>query len=164
MTILTYLDTHRDALWFTVGFGLLAVEAGVLGFSSGMLLFTGMGAVITGLMITSGLLSGATVPAIAWFSIISLGLAAAFWKWFLRFQKRPSSPPREVSDLIGLRFILQQDISPLESGVERYSGIDWKVVPDPAHAVGIITRGTPVEVVSLDAGIFRVRPVVENPD
>ncbi|MBF0141826.1 MAG: hypothetical protein HQL74_16330, partial [Magnetococcales bacterium] len=44
--------------------------------------------------------------------------------------------------------------------VERYSGIDWKVVPDPAHAVGIITRGTPVEVVSLDAGVFRVHPVV----
>ena len=87
MTILTYLDTHRDALWFTIGFGLLAVEAGVLGFSSGMLLFAGMGAVVTGLMITSGLLSGATVPAIAWFSILSLGLAAAFWKWFLRFQK-----------------------------------------------------------------------------
>ncbi|MBF8273974.1 MAG: ybbJ [Magnetococcales bacterium] len=159
MHIVAYLDSHRDALWFAIGFGLLALEAGVFGFTSGILLFTGMGGVLTGLLILTGVLSGATTPAIATFSISSLILATVFWGWFRRLQKKPSAPPPPVSDIVGLSFILKQDISPLESGLERYSGIDWKVVPDPSVETPAILRGTRVEVVSLDAGVLRIRPV-----
>ncbi|MBF0171821.1 MAG: hypothetical protein HQL83_00095 [Magnetococcales bacterium] len=159
MNLVAYFTDHRDALWFTLGFGLLALEAGIFGFASGVLLFTGMGAVVTGLMIYTGVLTGATIPAIASFAIVSMVLAWLFWNVFHRSQIGASAPPPPVSDLVGLRFTLKQDISLTQSTTERYSGIDWKVVVDPSAEPGIMRQGTQVEVVSLDAGIFRVRPV-----
>lgn len=158
--IIHYLDSHRDALWFSIGFALLALEAGVFGFASGVLLFTGLGALVTGLMITSGILSGTPTPAIASFAVTSLVLATLSWKWFRRRHHGPTRPPAPVSDIIGLRFTLKQDVSPLENGVERYSGIDWRVFPDPSQGSPVIPRGTQVEVVTLDAGILYVRPIV----
>ncbi|MBF0434443.1 MAG: NfeD family protein [Magnetococcales bacterium] len=159
-SIIHYLDSHRDALWFSIGFGLLALEAGVFGFSSGMLLFTGLAALVTGLLITVGLLSGAPTPAIALFAVTSLILAALFWKWFRRIHHGPTRPQAPVSDFVGLRFTLKQDVSLLENGVERYSGVDWRVLPDPSVGSRILPRGTQVEVSALDAGILYVRPLV----
>ncbi|MBF0108273.1 MAG: NfeD family protein [Magnetococcales bacterium] len=157
MDLVSYFDLHREAIWFTIGFTLLGIEAGVFGFATGMLLFAGIGAVGTGLLIFTGLLDGAPTPSMATFATISIIAALLFWKILIRV-KRPSVPPPPVSDLVGLRFLLRQDLSVGQSAMERYSGVDWTVVLDPASGVETIRRETMVEVVSLDAGILRVRP------
>ncbi|MBF0421994.1 MAG: NfeD family protein [Magnetococcales bacterium] len=159
LDVVNYLNHHRDALWYAIGFTLLALEAGVFGFAVGMFLFTGLGALATGLLIATGLLSGSATSAIATFAITSLVSATLLWKLFHRRQQTANAPPRQVSDIIGLRFVLQQDVGPETRTVERYSGVDWQVVPELAAGSATIPRGTLVEVVSLDAGIFRVRPV-----
>ncbi len=74
-------------------------------------------------------------------------------------QDKPASARKPSSDLIGLEFVVQQDISATQPGTHRYSGVDWKVELDRAAGTESIPAGQRVTVTSLDAGIFRVKPV-----
>ena len=70
-----------------------------------------------------------------------------------------SIPPRkQSSDLIGYEFVLQQDVTALQPGQHRYSGVDWKVELD-TDAGDQLNAGQRVVVTSVDAGIFRVKAV-----
>ena len=63
------------------------------------------------------------------------------------------------SDLIGLEFVLTQDISISTPGKTRYSGVDWRVeVSSEAENLASIAAGQRVVVVSVDVGVFRVKP------
>jgi len=52
--------------------------------------------------------------------------------------------------------VLQQDVTALQPGQHRYSGVDWKVELD-ADAGDQLNAGQRVVVTSVDAGIFRVK-------
>ena len=155
--MIEYFDTHQYAFWFTLGFGLLVLEALVFGFSSGVVLFTGIGALLTG-----GLLWGEVLPAgwlngIACFGICSGVSAAVLWKPLLKFQNFDLPEKDNSSDMIGHKFRLEQDVSLERPGTTRYSGVDWRVEIDPADECTEIAAGTRVVVASVDAGVFRVR-------
>jgi len=155
--MIEYFDTHQYAFWFTLGFGLLVLEALVFGFTSGVVLFTGIGALLTG-----GLLWGEVLPAswlngIACFGICSSLSAALLWKPLLKFQNFDVPEKDNSSDMVGHKFRLEQDISLTHPGSTRYSGVEWRVEIDTAAASDAIAAGTPVVVTSVDAGVFRVR-------
>ena len=155
--MIEYFDTHQYAFWFSLGFGLLVLEALVFGFTSGVVLFTGIGALLTG-----GLLWGQVLPAswlngIACFGICSGVSAALLWKPLLKFQNFDLPEKDNSSDMIGHRFRLEQDISPVQPGRTQYSGIEWRVEIDPADDAAGISAGSRVVVTSVDAGVFRVR-------
>jgi membrane protein implicated in regulation of membrane protease activity len=155
--MIEYFNSNQHALWFTLGFALLVVEALVFGFTSGVVLFTGIGALVTG-----GLLWGEMVPAswlngIACFGISSGVSAALLWKPLLRFQNFDVPEKDNSSDMIGHRFRLEQDVSLTQPGSTRYSGVDWRVEIDPDCDRDVLVAGTPVVVTSVDAGVFRVR-------
>jgi membrane protein implicated in regulation of membrane protease activity len=155
--MIEYFDAHQYAFWFTLGFALLVVEALVFGFTSGVVLFTGIGALITG-----GLLWGEVLPAswlygVACFGICSGASAALLWKPLLKFQNFDVPEKDNSSDMIGHKFRLEQDVSVARPGRTRYSGIDWRVEIDAADECNEITAGTRVVVTSVDAGVFRVR-------
>jgi hypothetical protein len=70
------------------------------------------------------------------------------------------TPRKDVSsDFTGLEFVLEQDITTLAPGSKRYSGVEWKVEIDKDAGVDNIPAGQRVVVVSVEVGLFRVKPV-----
>lgn len=156
------LNTNLYALWFSIGFALLTLEALAFGFSSGLLLFGGIGALLTGALLWAGLLPATWTASIACFSIASTASAVSLWKVMRRRRDDAGSAPRDTSsDLIGLRFRLQDPTGVGAPGSTRYSGIRWRVEIDETGGPERLEAGRLVEVVSVDAGVFRVRPVAE---
>ncbi len=155
--MIEYFDSNQYAFWFTLGFGLLVVEALVFGFTSGVVMFTGFGALITGGLLWSGVLPASWLYGIACFGISSGVTAALLWKPLLKFQNFDVPEKDNSSDMIGHKFRLEQDISLAQPGSTRYSGVDWRVEIDPDCDCETIAAGTRVAVSSVDAGVFRVR-------
>jgi len=156
--MIEYFNSNQHAFWFTLGFALLVVEALVFGFTSGVVLFTGIGALITGGLLWSEVLPASWLYGVACFGICSGVSAALLWKPLLKFQNFEVPEKDNSSDMIGHRFQLEQDISLAQPGSTRYSGINWRVEVDAANDCSEIAAGTRVVVTSVDAGVFRVRP------
>lgn len=155
-----YFNVHQEAFWFAAGFALLVLEALAFGFTSGVVLFAGIGALLTGLLLWAGLLPQGWGAGIGSFGLCSALSAALLWKPLLKLQNDKELPAHDLSsDFIGHEFRLEQAISHATPGKTRYSGIEWRVEIDESAGVDRIEAGSRVAVASLDAGVFRVRPV-----
>ena len=157
-----YLQENQHAFWFLVGFVLLAIEIGFLGLASGIVLFSGIGALVTGVMLWAGWLPDTWLAGIASFGISSFACAVILWKPLLRLQNYSTPAKDNSSDLIGREFRLQQTITATRHGSTQYSGIEWRVEIDGSTGAESIEAGERVVVASVDAGVFRVRPLNEN--
>lgn len=158
MFLIEYFNQHPDEFWFTLGFTLLAIEGIVLGFSFGVLLFAGIGALITGGMIHFEILSQDWQTGISSFGVASAMVTAILWMPFRRLQGSEPASKDNTSDLIGLQFRLEESISSRQPGSTRYSGVTWVVELDPASALQSLEAGTMVQVVSVDVARFVVKP------
>lgn len=157
--MIEYIQTHQSGFWIATGFILLAAEALVFGFSTIIFLFAGIGALATGLLMAAGILPETWIAGISSFGIATGIISVLLWKPMRRLQNDNVSSQSHSSDLIGYEFVLQDDISPMSTGSHRYSGVDWKIELDSSASVERISAGQRVVVVSVDAGIFRVKPV-----
>ena len=107
----------------------------------------------------TGLLNETWIAGISCFGI-STGIASVLlWKPLNKMQNNNVETKSQSSDLIGYEFVLQQDMSLMNTGHHRYSGVDWKVELDVSASVDNLSAGQRVAVVSVDAGIFRVKPI-----
>lgn len=154
--MIDYINTHMSGFWITLGFILLAAEVLLFGFTTIVFLFAGVGAVITGLLMTVGILPETWIAGVSGFGICTGVVSAILWKPLQDMQNRSVDAQKQSSDLVGYSFVLEQDITALQKGNHRYSGVDWKVEIDSEAGVDSISAGTRVKVTSLDAGIFRV--------
>jgi len=152
------IEQNLATAWFLLGFALLAVEIVAFGMASGILLFTGIGALITGGLLWFGVVPDTWLGSLAAFSVSTLTSAVLLWKPLKRMQARAAPTSDRASDLIGHTFRLEEGISLASPGTTRFSGIQWRVEIDAAAGVEGIEAGEQVEVVSVDAGLFRVRP------
>ena len=157
--MIEYIQTHQSGFWIAVGFGMLAAEVLLFGFTTIIFLFAGLGAVITGLLMASGLLPETWIAGISSLGICTGIASTLLWKPLKALQNNHTPAKQQSSDLIGFEFVVQQDISATRTGTHRYSGVDWKVELDGAAGVDNISAGQRVAVTSLDAGIFRVKPI-----
>lgn len=153
-----YFNSNPHTFWVTVGFLLLIIEVVALGFSSGVLLFSALGALVTGGLIWAGLLPGTWLAGTASFGVSSAVLAVLLWKPLLRLQNYQVPEKDNSSDLVGLRFMLTETVTRDQPGTTRYSGIEWRVEIHPSLGIDRIDAGTPVAVMSVDAGLFRIMP------
>jgi len=154
-----YINTHHAEFWIALGFLLLALEVLVMGFTTLFLFFMGLGALITGFLMTAGVLPTTWLAGIASFGICSGVAAALLWKTLHRLQGG-KTPKKDVSsDFTGLEFVLEQEITVTVSGVKRYSGVNWKVEIDKDAGVQSIPAGQRVVVSSVEVGLFRVKPI-----
>ncbi len=151
-----YINSHLAEFWITLGFVLLAVEALLLGFTTIVTLFAGLGALLTGLLMLVGLLPETWLAGIASCGISTGLLSAMLWKPLQRLQGSGPARKDSSSDLIGLQFTVDSAITRLKPGRTRYSGIDWKVEIDPESGIEEIAAGTRVTVTSVDVALFRV--------
>ncbi len=152
-----YIQSHQAGFWMALGFILLVVEVMVFGFSTIALFFAGLGAVTTGLLMQAEILPHTWIAGIACFGLSTGLYSVLLWKPLLRIQTNSIPQQKQSSDLIGLDFILEQDITTIQTGTTKYSGISWRVEIDQDADVEHINRGQRVVVSSVDAGIFRVK-------
>lgn len=157
--MLDYIQTHQAGFWIAFGFLLLALEVLVLGFTTIVMFFAGLGAVTTGVLMQAGLLPTGWISGVACFGISTGIYSILLWKPFQRIQANSTPQTTQTSDLIGYEFVLQQDISTTQPGNTKYSGINWQVEIEHDAGVNAIASGQRVTVTSLDAGIFRVKPI-----
>ncbi|MBL1259442.1 MAG: NfeD family protein [Thiotrichaceae bacterium] len=155
--MIDYLNDNIYSFWFAIGFLLLIIEALALGFSTGFILFVGLGALLTGGAIWLGVVPATWLSSIATFALSSVLISVLLWKPLRAIQRNSIAPKKDnSSDIIGLKFRLEREISTTAPGVTRYSGIEWQVVIDLASEQQSIAAGTSVVVVSVDAGTFWV--------
>lgn len=157
--IVDYINNHQGEFWIAVGFLLLAIELLLMGMTTGVLLFAGLGALTTGILMQAGVLPETWVVGIASLGISSGVITALLWKPLRRIQGSRAPRKDTSSDLVGLEFLLEQDITPTAPGAKRYSGIAWRVEIDPEAGVDRIPAGQRVAVSSVDVGVFRVKAV-----
>lgn len=161
--VLEYINQHHAEFWMAVGFFLLAIEVMFLGMATGMLLFIGLGALVTGLMMLAGLLPETWLIGFASMGLSSGVLTILLWKPLKRLQGSRIPTQDKSSDLIGHEFVLAQDVDILQPGSTRFSGVDWRVEIAPeAEGVTSISAGQRVTLVSVDVGVFRVKPATKD--
>ncbi len=155
--MIDYIQSHQSGFWIAVGFALLASEVLVFGFTTIIFLFAGIGAVITGLLMSAGVLNETWIAGVSCFGISTGIVSVLLWKPMSKLQDGNVPTQNQSSDLIGYEFVLQEDISLMSTGSHRYSGVDWKIELDSTADVDSLSAGQRVKVASVDAGIFRVK-------
>ena len=156
--IVDYINTHIAEFWIGIGFLLLALEILVLGFSTVIFMFAGIGALVTGLLVMVGILPETWIATVASVGILTGVTGVVLWKPFRAMQEGKQPAAGHSSDLIGLEFVLQGDVSKTAPGKHRYSGVDWNVELHRSVAQDTLSAGSTVSVAEVDAGVFRVKP------
>jgi len=161
--MIEYIQTHQPGFWITAGFVMLSAEVLLFGFTTIILLFGGLGALITGLLMMFGPLPETWIAGTACFGITTGIVSTLLWRPLKSMQDDSRmSPQQPSSDLIGYEFVLQQAVTSRQPGTYRYSGVDWKVEIDAGTGIDSLEAGRRVAVSSVDAGIFRVRPAAQG--
>lgn len=153
-----YINQHQDQFWFVVGFALLALEILVMGVGTGVVLFAGIGALITGLLFWLGVPAG-WITGIALFTVSTALSALLLWKPLKRLNRKPVDRRDRGSDFVGHTFYLETDVTLTAPGGTRFSGVDWKVEIARNAGVDRIASGTEVRVDEVEVGVLRVIPV-----
>ena len=133
-----------------LGLVLLAIEILVLGFSTFVMFFVGLAAVLTAGLIYLDMVPNNILGALLSVGVLTAVSAAVLWRPLKGMQSDVDVEPVQ-SDLIGMSFVLTDDVSEDSSSTYRYSGIDWKLI---SHKP--IKSGTEVTVVKADVGEFTI--------
>lgn len=151
-SIMDYFSQHHDQLLYTIAAISLLVELGVLGMS-GPLLFFALSCLITGVLVSLGLISGWEMEVLA-VGLLSITSAILLWKPFKNYQNSKEAP-NTSSDMIGRRLLVKTDIS-VDGGSVAYSGIEWQARL-AAGATDSISAGAHAEVVAVDGALLLVK-------
>lgn len=154
--IVDYIVAHQPEFWLVMGFALLAAEV-MTGFSVGVLLFAGLGALMTGILMSLGLLPETWVAGISSTGISTGVITALLWKPLKKLQGDHPIKKDNSSDLVGFEFVLENDIAKNNPGSTDYSGIRWRVDIDKDAGVDTIEAGQTVTVSSVEVGVFKVK-------
>jgi hypothetical protein len=157
--IADYIASHQSEFWLLLGFMLLVVEV-VTGFTTGVFLFAGLGALTSGALIGFGILPESWIAGLACTGISSGLITVILWRPLKKLQNNKPASKDDSSDLVGYEFTLQSELSKTQTGSISYSGINWKVEIDHKINIDNIAAGQRVKVSSVDVGLFRVIPVV----
>jgi len=155
--MIDYINSHMSGFWIAVGFVLLAAEVLVFGFTTIIFLFAGLGALAAGLMMSAGIIPETWIAGTASFGIATGVISTVLWKPLKAMQDKAAPSRKPTSDLVGLEFVLADDVSTTTVGHYRYSGIDWKVDLDSSSEATELVKGERVAVVSVDVGVLRVK-------
>jgi membrane protein implicated in regulation of membrane protease activity len=148
-----YLLSNLAQSFIVLGLILLAVEVLVLGFSTFVLIFVGIGTIAAGILMALSMVPETVFNAILVTAVISTLVAIVSWKPMKRMQNKVESN-QTTNDIIGYRFVLADELPLGQTVTHRYSGIDWKV-----RAKQPLEVGTEVQIVHMEVGILTVERV-----
>ena len=152
--MIDYFAEHQDYFFYAIAGICLLVELGLLGIS-GPLLFVALGSLITGILISVGLIHAFSI-AIVMLAGVSVASAALLWAPLKKLQNKEVGP--EVSsDMVGKVLSVTARITQTDGRV-AYSGVDWLARLDSAQSEPIETESR-VEVTSVDGTILIVKSI-----
>lgn len=146
-----FINQYLVQVLAVLGLALLAIEVLVLGLSTFILFFLGLGLLLTSALMWTGLISVSIVSAALSGAICTLVIGAMLWKPMRNMQNKVETK-QASNDLVGLSFTLSEDVDESHHPIYRYSGIDWRLVSD--HP---IAAGTKVEVTATQVGEFYIQ-------
>ena len=148
-----YILSNLAQSFVVIGLILLAIEVLVLGFSTFVLVFVGVGTIVTGVLMALEFIPETVPSSLIATTIISTLVALISWKPMKRLQN-DVGPQQTTNDMIGHRFTLAEELLIGQTITHRYSGIDWKV-----KAKEPLAAGTEVHIVHMEVGILTVERV-----
>ena len=154
--ITDYIVSHQAEFWLMLGFAMLAIEV-VTGFTTGVFLFAGLGALTTGALMSFAVLPETWIAGVSCTGISSGIITSLLWKPLKNLQDDSPLEKDNSSDLIGHEFVVESDIAVNKPGSTHYSGITWKVEIDKDAGISTIQAGQRVSVSSVDVGVFKVK-------
>ena len=154
--IAEYIVSHQAEFWLLFGFTMLVIEV-VTGFTTGVFLFAGLGALTTGALMSFGVLPETWIAGVSCTGISSGIITSLLWKPLKNLQGDRPTEKDNSSDLIGHEFVVESDIAVNKPGSTNYSGISWKVEIDKDAGIDSIEAGQRVSVSSVDVGVFKVK-------
>lgn len=148
-----YISSHLSETLIVLGLILLAIEILVLGFSTFVLFFIGIGAIIAGILMAIAILPDTFLSSLLATAIISSIVALISWQPMKRMQGKVESNQIE-NDMIGHQFVLSNDLTPGKTVTHHYSGIDWQVKANEE-----LLTGTNVKIIGMEVGLLTVERV-----
>ncbi len=148
-----YFLANLPQSFIVLGLILLAIEVLVLGFSTFVLFFIGIGAIATGALMALGVIPETFLNSLLVTAIISTAVALISWKPMKNMQNKVESK-HVNNDMIGHQFILTEDLLIGKTVTHRYSGINWQVKANEP-----LSAGTEVKIIALEVGLLTVARV-----
>lgn len=158
--MIDFFNQNQASFWFLTGFVLLAIEVLAFGFTSGVLLFGSIGALIAGSALFFGWVPHTWLAGIALFTLSSVASALLLWKPLKKLQDGGELGGDQSSDLIGYQFRLDSTVTLTSPGSVKYSGVDWRVELDDSEGEEQIDAGQKVSVSRVNAGVFQVKRAI----
>ena len=135
-----------------VGLLLLAIEIVVLGFSTFVLFFVGVAALLTSVAMYLHILPDSLTTALLSLGVLTTLEVIFLWKPLKKMQAKVD-PTKAKGDLVGHSFVLSETVSASINPGYHYSGINWKLVSESE-----LSPGTTVEVTDVEVGVFHIQP------
>lgn len=154
--VLDYILGHQPDFWLVFGFVMLAIEI-VTGFTTGVFLFAGLGALTTGVLMSLDMLPETWLAGVSCTGIGTGIITALLWMPLKKLQDNRPVKKDNSSDLVGYEFVVKSDITSVKPSSTNYSGISWKVEIDKDAGVDTIEAGQRVSVSSVEVGVFKVK-------
>ena len=148
-----YIFLHLPQALVVLGLTLLAIEILVLGFSTFVLFFVGLGTIFTGILMALGLLPETMLNALLATAISSTVVALISWQPMKRLQNK-GEIHQVKNGMIGEQFTLAEDLPLGKTITHRYSGINWQV-----KANVTLLAGTEVKITEMQVGLLTVEQV-----
>lgn len=145
-----YFLAHLAQSFIVLGLILLAIEILVLGFSTFVLFFIGVGAIATGALIALGVIPETFLNSLLITAIISAAVALISWKPMKKMQNKVELK-QVKNDMVGHQFVLTEDLLIGQTVTHRYSGINWQV-----KAKEQLSAGTEVKIIGVEVGLLTV--------
>lgn len=136
-----------------VGLFLAVIDMLVFGFATFFLTLLGLAMLTSGALMYFGILSSDTSTILISVAVLSAIFGVVLWKPLKGLQNNKENNDLHT-DLTGMTFVLEQDISPAEPGKHHYSGLDWKV-----QSTEELSKGTEVQVIELQVGVMMVKAI-----
>ena len=148
---MNWISNNLSESLIMAGLALLVLEVVVLGFSTFVLFFVGLAAVVAGGLMTVGIVPDSMLSALSSVGVLTALLAIFLWRPLKSMQGNVESK-KVTSDLVGHSFILNEAVSMTKNPAYRYSGIDWNLSSEKE-----LSAGTLVEVTGVAVGKFFVQ-------
>ena len=149
-----FLENHQ-LIWFAIAGLSLVFELGVMGLS-GPLLFFAFASIITGILISLGLVEGWQSEVLV-VGLLTAVIAVVLWKP-LKAMQNSRSKTDDSSDMIGLQVPAFDDITK-DAGSIRYSGINWNARLAEDADVDIIESNRICTIAAVTGTTMLVKPV-----
>jgi len=148
-----YLISNLSESLIVLGLILLAIEVLVLGFSTFVLFFIGIGLIGTGALMAVDFVPETILNALLSTAIIATLVAVFGWRALKRIQNKVETK-QVTNDMIGDRFTLSENLTVGQTIAHRLSGIEWRV-----KSSSTLMAGTEVKIIRMEVGLLTVEKV-----